>query len=107
MRIANWNARGIAFPNYNQLNSARLSNFNQFDIRIDKTWYKKKWSLNLYLDIQNFFNVKYLGPQTLIAAQNDAGQPIVDVNNPGFYQADYLPNESGTVLPTIGIILDF
>ncbi len=107
LRIANWNARGIAFPNYNQLNSARLSNFNQFDIRIDKTWYKKKWSLNLYLDIQNFFNVKYLGPQTLIAAQNDAGQPIVDANNPGFYEADYLPNESGTVLPTIGIILDF
>jgi hypothetical protein len=51
--------------------------------------------------------VKYLGPQTLIAAQNDDGQPIADVNNPGFYKADYLPNESGTVLPTIGIILDF
>lgn len=107
LRVANWNARGIAFPNYNQLNSARLSNFNQFDIRVDKTWYKKKWSLNLYLDIQNFFNVKYLGPQTLIAAQDDSGNPIIDPNNPSFYQADYLPNESGTVLPTIGVILDF
>ena len=107
LRIQNWNARGIAFPNYSQLNSARLSNFNQFDIRVDKTWYKKKWSLNLYLDIQNFFNTKYLGPQTLIAAQDDNGKPIEDPNNSGFYQADYLPNESGTVLPTIGIILDF
>lgn len=107
LRIANWNARGIAFPNYNQLNSQRLGNFNQFDIRVDKVWYKKKYSLNLYLDIQNFFNAKFLGPQTLIAAQDESGNPIADPNNPGFYRADYIPNESGTVLPTIGIILDF
>ena len=107
LRIANWNARGVAFPNYNRLNSARLSNFNQFDIRIDKTWYKKNWSLNLYIDIQNFFNVKYLGPQTLIAAQDNSGALITNPNNNDLYQADYLPNESGTVLPTIGLIFDF
>ncbi len=107
LNIANWNARGIAFPNYNQLNAARLGNFNQFDFRIDKVWYKKKWSLNLYFDIQNAFNTKYLGPETLIAAQDGNGKPVADANNPGFYLADFLPNETGTVLPTVGIILDF
>ncbi len=108
LRIANWNARGVAFPNYNALNAGRLGNFNQFDIRIDKVWYKKKYSLNLYLDIQNFFNTKYLGPQTLIAAQDANGNLLKDPNRPTEqYQADFLPNESGTVLPTIGIILDF
>ncbi|NDB80887.1 TonB-dependent receptor, partial [archaeon] len=80
---------------------------NQFDIRVDKVWYKKKWSLNLYLDIQNFFNTKYFGPETLIAAQDVNGQPVVDPNNANTYLSDYIPNETGTVLPTIGIILDF
>jgi hypothetical protein len=43
----------------------------------------------------------------LIAAQDENGKPVADPNNPGFYSADYIPNETGTVLPTIGIILDF
>lgn len=107
LRMANWNARGIAFPNYNALNTGRLSSFNQFDIRVDKVWYKKNYSFNLYFDIQNFFNTKYFGPQTLIAAQDANGMPVQDANNPGFYKADFLPNETGTVLPTIGIIFDF
>jgi hypothetical protein len=107
MQVQYWDVRGIALPDYNRLNSARLSNFNQFDIRVDKVWYKKKWSLDLYFDIQNFFNAKFYGPETLIAAQDNQGNLIKDPNNPGSYQSEFLPNESGTVLPTIGIILDF
>jgi hypothetical protein len=107
MNVANWNVKGIAIQDYNSLNSNRLGNFNQFDIRVDKVWYKKKWSLNLYLDIQNFFSYKYLGPATLIARQDNQGNLLKDPNNQSQYLKDYLPNESGTVLPTIGIILDF
>ncbi len=107
MNVANWNVRGVAIPDYNRLNSMRLGNFNQFDFRIDKVWYKKKWSLNLYLDIQNFFNYKYEGPNTLIARQDNAGNLVKDPNNSNVYLKDYLPNSSGTVLPTIGVIFDF
>jgi hypothetical protein len=84
-----------------------LGNFNQFDLRIDKVWYKKKWSLNLYMDIQNFFNYQYIGPPTLIARQDAQGNLVKDSNNPNQYATDYLVNSSGNVLPTIGIILDF
>ena len=107
MNVANWNVRGVAIPDYNRLNTLRLGNFNQFDLRIDKVWYKKKWSLNLYLDIQNFFNYKYIGPNTLIAQQDASGKLVKDPNNPNAYLKDYLPNSSGTVLPTIGVIFDF
>ena len=107
MNVANWNARGVAILDYNQLNTKRLGNFNQFDLRIDKVWYKKKWSLNLYIDIQNFFNYQYVGPSTLIARQDAQGNLIKDSNNPNQYATDYLVNSSGNVLPTIGIILDF
>lgn len=107
MLIANWDVKSLALPDYNQLNSSRLSSFNQFDLRVDKIWYKKTYSLNLYMDIQNFFNYQFVGPQTLIAAQTEDGSLIVDSNDPSRYSAEYLPNNSGNVLPTIGIILDF
>lgn len=103
----NWDVSGQAIPNFNLLNTGRLSNFTQFDIRVDKVWYFKRSSLNLYIDIQNLLNSQYVGPNTLIAAQNADGSLATDPNNPNAYKADYLPNSTGTVLPTIGVIFDF
>lgn len=103
----NWDVVGQALPDYSRLNTLRVSNFNQFDIRIDKVWYFRRSSLNLYIDIQNFLNTQYVGPNTLVAARDAQGNLITDVSNPQQYRADFLPNTSGTVLPTIGIILDF
>lgn len=102
-----WDVTGQAVPDYSRLNSVRVNNFNQFDIRIDKVWYFRKSSLNLYIDIQNLLNTQYIGPNTLIAAQNPDGTLITDPSNPQRYKADFLPNNNGTVLPTIGIIFDF
>jgi hypothetical protein len=42
-----------------------------------------------------------------VAARNANGALISDPSNPLQYQADFLPNTSGTLLPTIGVILDF
>ncbi|MBX7045550.1 MAG: TonB-dependent receptor [Ignavibacteria bacterium] len=41
-----------------QYNTARLPDYNRFDIRVDKRWNFKKWSLVTYIDIQNLFNKK-------------------------------------------------
>jgi hypothetical protein len=102
-----WDVVGQAVPDYRRLNTLRVGNFNQFDVRVDKVWYFRKSSLNLYIDIQNFFNTQYVGPNTLVAARNANGALISDPSNPLQYQADFLPNTSGTLLPTIGVILDF
>lgn len=104
---SSWDVTGQPVSDYRRLNTLRVGNFNQLDIRVDKVWYFKRSSLNLYLDIQNLLNTQYIGPNTLIAAQNPDGSLIQDPSNPGRYKADFLPNSSGTVLPTIGIILDF
>lgn len=104
---SNWDITHQALPDYTQLNTKRLSNFNQLDIRVDKVWYFRKASLNLYFDIQNLLNNQYVGPATLIAAQDANGKLITDPGNPLAYKADYIKNTSGTVLPTIGIIFDF
>lgn len=103
----NWDVVGQALPDYSRLNTLRVGDFNQFDIRIDKVWYFRRSSLNLYIDIQNFLNTQYVGPNTLVAARDAQGNLLTDSANPQQYRADFLPNTSGTVLPTIGIIFDF
>jgi len=40
-------------PVYGPVNSYRLPDFAQLDVRIDKIWVFDSWSLDLYLDIQN------------------------------------------------------
>lgn len=38
------------------VNSERQPVFHQLDVRVDKRWVFRDWSLNLYLDIQNIYN---------------------------------------------------
>ena len=39
-------------------NSARLPLFHQLDVRVDKTWTFERWSLGVYLDVLNVFNIR-------------------------------------------------
>ncbi len=45
-------------PLYGPVNSYRLPDFAQLDVRIDKVWVFDNWSLDLYLDIQNVTNTR-------------------------------------------------
>ena len=36
--------------------STRDPTFHQLDVRVDKTWLFKKWTLGIYVDIQNIYN---------------------------------------------------
>jgi TonB family protein len=38
--------------------SARLGTFHQLDVRVDKTWLFNRWSLGVYVDVQNIYNAK-------------------------------------------------
>lgn len=90
-----------------KLNSQRSRSFHQLDLRVDKSWFFKKWSLNLYLDVQNVYNFKFKGPDYLSIERDAAGQGISDPANPNAYRAKFLPNTTGTVIPTLGFIADF
>ncbi len=104
---SNWDIKGVALPDYSLLNSQRLGNFSQVDFRVDKVWYLKKTSINFYIDIQNMLNTAYMGPETLIAAQNADGSLITDNANAAKYRGEYLMNSTGFLQPTIGLIWDF
>ncbi len=104
---AAWDLQGRAYLDYSKFNSARLSAFHQLDLRVDKQYYFKNWSLMLYADVQNVYNHKADQPDLLIRETDNSGKPLTDPSDPQKYSMKYLKNESGTVLPTIGIIVEF
>ncbi|MEM7040877.1 MAG: TonB-dependent receptor, partial [Bacteroidota bacterium] len=101
-----WNVTGRGLPDYTQLNALRLGNAHNLDVRVDKKWFFEKWSLNLYLDIQNVYNFQAESVPYLDVVRDDSGNPVLDPDNPGFYLTRTLPNVTGTVLPSIGIVVD-
>jgi len=106
MNIQNWDALGVAVNDWSQLNTQRAGVYQQLDIRVDKKWYNKRWTLDLYFDIQNALGYEtQLKP--LLDVQRDAlGNPVVDPNNPSQYLPNSIANTNGTVLPTVGIIIE-
>ena len=102
-----WDVNSFGVFDYNQLNAERLKSNHGLDIRIDKKWYWKKVTLNIYLDIQNLYNFQAETPRSLIAVTDENGNKILDSNDPTRYQLKYLENTAGTVLPSIGIQFEF
>lgn len=105
--IENWDVNRAGVPDYSRLNSERINAFHQLDIRLDKKWFFKKFDLNLFLDIQNIYNqVTPLQP-ILTVQRDESGNLIEDPNNQGSYLPRFLDASNGSVLPSIGIILEF
>lgn len=102
--IAAWNANGQPYFDYSQLNAERFSAFHQLDIRVDKNFFFDKWSLMVYIDIQNLYNFKTEGQDYIIRAKNPDGS-FQTTNNGQDYVLESIPNKGGTVLPTIGLMV--
>lgn len=102
-----WDVTGRGIPDYNRLNTERLSLSHGLDIRVDKTWYIGKHTLNVYFDVQNIYNFQAEGQPFLNVISDDNGVPIDDPDNPGSYLTEVVPNVSGTVLPSVGIFWMF
>lgn len=106
-----WNVQGGPYLNFDRFNTLRLSPFHQLDVRVDKQYFFDKWSLMVYVDVQNLYNFQSESPPIYIRELNPDGTPIIE--NPDAppseqrYQLDELQTTSGTVLPTIGIMVEF
>ncbi|MEP2294720.1 TonB-dependent receptor plug domain-containing protein, partial [Algoriphagus sp.] len=105
--ISNWDLRNQPILDYTQINAVRLGGFHQLDLRLDKKYYFKKWNLNWYIDIQNAYNFKAEQPPSLVPERDMEGNILVDPSDPSRYLLRYLENPAGTVLPTVGIIVEF
>lgn len=100
-----WDAKGQPYYDYSRYNTERLPNFAQFDLRVDKSFYFRRCMVGLYLDIQNITGNK-LKQTDVIMSTGIIENPSAPVNEQR-YKMKYLKQESGTILPTLGITVEF
>jgi hypothetical protein len=105
--ISNWDLRGQPIFDFTQINAIRLPAFHQLDLRLDKKYYFKNWNFNWYVDIQNAYNFQAEQPPLLVPVRDSGGEILIDPTDPTRYQLRFLENTAGTLLPTIGIIIEF
>ncbi|MEO5999829.1 MAG: TonB-dependent receptor plug domain-containing protein, partial [Chitinophagaceae bacterium] len=109
----NYLGRGQGILDYTKLNTLRLRSFNSSDIRIDKKWNFRNTSIDLFLDITNWYRAKNAEPDTYTFKRN--------ANNTGFATTDGQPikangsngipirivNNDASFVPSIGFIVEF
>jgi outer membrane receptor for ferrienterochelin and colicin len=106
-----WDVTGYPASDYNRYNQERYKPFHQLDLRVDKEWYLSRITINLYVDIQNVYNSKTTSSTFLVQELDTNGDPIIE--NPGDpielqrYRMKEMESVAGTVLPTIGVIIEF
>jgi len=104
--IAAWDANGQPYLDYSKLNSERFKPFHQLDLRIDKNYFFNKWTLMVYVDVQNVYNFKSDSQSYVIRQKNPDGTYATTADGTR-YILEEIPSASGTVLPTLGIMIKF
>ena len=100
-----WDAQGKPYYDYSKFNTLRLKPFAQLDLRADKTFYFRKWSLGLYVDLQNVTGSK-LKLQDAFMSTGTVENPQVPLDQQR-YIMKYIPQEAGSIVPTIGVTVEF
>lgn len=86
---------------YSRLGSQRLAAFNQADIRVDKKFNFKKVALDVYLEFQNAFN-QNLPSEPQYGLDRDETGNVISPN-----ALVIIEQENSSLLPIIGLVLDF
>lgn len=103
----NWDIRNEGILDYSQLNSGRLKPYQQLDIRIDKKWYFKHLNINPYLDLQNItISTEDQNPY-LDTVKDSDGNAVSSPDDDTRYSMRSLKNSSGSIIPTIGLVVEF
>lgn len=105
--IEAWNMQPKGYLDYSRFNTERLGNFHQLDIRIDKQYFLNRWSLTLYVDIQNVYNFHSEQPPFLVVQKDKNGDKLTVEGDPSRCLIKEVPGTAGNLLPSIGIIVEF
>ena len=98
-------AKGQPYYDYAYYNTGRLPKFAQLDLRVDKSFYFHHCMIGIYLDIQNITGNKLKQPDVIMSTGiiENPSAPVAEQR----YKMKYLKQESGTILPTLGITVEF
>ena len=109
----NYLTLGTGILDYSKLNTERLSSFHSADLRLDKRWNFKKYSIDLFTEILNVYNAKSPSYPQYTFKRNDSNTSFLTTNGQpiqtnGSNAIPFILNDkSGNVLPTIGFIVEF
>lgn len=109
----NFLSLGQGVLDYSKLNTLRLGGYNSSDVRIDKKWNLNKTTIDLYLDVTNWYVARNPAIESYTfkrTADNSGyvttdGQPIKINGSNGI--PIRLKNDDPLVAPTIGFIIEF
>ncbi len=109
----NYLSQGTGTLDYNSLNTQRLGGFNSSDVRIDKKWNFKKTTLDLFLDVTNWYIAKNpaVPEYTWMRTTDNRTFKTTDGLAIKADGSNAIPtsvkNDDPFVTPTIGLILEF
>jgi hypothetical protein len=109
----NFMTLGTGVFNFNEVNTLRLPAFHAGDLRLDKKWNYRKATLDVFLDVTNFYASKSTGvPSYTFKRTSDNttwqttnGQAMRSDGSNGI--PVLLENIDQTLLPTVGVIVEF
>lgn len=103
--VTAWDAKGQPYYDYSLYNTGRLPDFAQLDVRVDKSFYFRRCMVGLYLDLQNVTGSKLKQPDVIMSTGiiENPSAPTSEQR----YKMKYLKQESGTLLPTLGVTIEF
>lgn len=95
----------ITYPqivlDYSRLGEEKLETFSQLDIRVDKKWNYQKWSLNIFIEVQNMLAQKIPTPPEYGLARDADGSLLSP------RALTEIEQDTNTPIPSIGIVVDF
>ena len=105
--IESWDFYGRPLLDYSLLNSERNGAFHQLDIRIDKKWFFERWSLDVFMEVQNATGAAVPQPNFSDVVRNSlTGAPVPSQTQPGFYDQRQIDPSNGAILPALGLIIE-
>ncbi len=114
--VASWDVRGFGLFDYDRLNTKRAEASSTIDLRIDKKWFFKRLSLNVYLDIENITGNAVGFPGLILDRPLDENNMPIGggiVENPDAptgqqrYKVKTLDVGAGTPIPSVGVMIEF
>lgn len=113
--VLNWDVNNAGLRDFDLLNTQRNNASSAVDLRIDKKWFFDKWSLNLYLDIENLTGAAVGNEQLILDRPLDEnntpiGEGIIVNPEAPIDQQRYLlksiNDANGSLIPSIGVMIE-
>ena len=109
----NYLSLGEGVLDYNKLNTQRLAGFHSSDLRIDKKWNFRKITIDLFLDITNWYVARSPAVDNYTFKRSADNSTFVTTNGKPL-QADgsnaipaLLKNDDASFTPSIGFVIEF